>query len=183
MKFLNLVTVLSAALPALAQKLPLHQKSRWIVDDTGARVKLRCINWAGHGEANIPEGLHKQSIDYIADFVRDQGFNCVRLTYSIEHALDPHRSVKDSFKDAAATSGLPVETMDSIYSRIVEKNPFTATCSRQDVYSAVIKALWDRKVMTILDNHVSKGSWCCKLDRLLSILSFFISRRRLTPKP
>ena len=142
-------------------QLPLHTQSRWIMDNSGARVKMRCINWAGHGEANVPEGLHKASVASIADFVRDQGFNCVRLTYSIDHALDPHVAVADSFKGAAAYSGLAVETLDGLYAQVAQRNPDLAQGSRQDVFAAVIKALWERGVMTLLDNHVSKASWCC----------------------
>ncbi|KAE9407560.1 cellulase family protein [Gymnopus androsaceus JB14] len=161
---LLLLAILGVVLPALAQTLPLQTESRWILDATGARVKLRCINWAGHLETNIPEGLHVQTIDYIADFIQAQGFNCVRLTYSIDYALNPTISVQDSFTAAANASGLPLETLDGLYSQVVATNPFVADATVQDVRSAVIAALWDRQVMTILDNHVSKASWCCSLD-------------------
>ncbi|KAK8026658.1 cellulase family protein [Apiospora marii] len=144
-------------------QLPLHTQSRWIMDDSGARVKMRCINWAGHGEANVPEGLHKASVASIADFVRDQGFNCVRLTYSVDHALDPHVPVADSFRGAAAYSGLAVETLDGLYAQVAQRNPDLAQGTRQEVFGAVIQALWERGVMTLLDNHVSKASWCCNL--------------------
>ncbi|KAI1878072.1 hypothetical protein JX265_002440 [Neoarthrinium moseri] len=164
MKLASFMGASSLALGALAQQLPLKTDSRWILDDAGNRVKFRCINWAGHMETNIPEGLHKQSIDTIADLIQAQGFNCVRLTYSIDHALNPGVTVKDSFTAAAGASGIAVETLNDMYSQVVEKNPFTETGTTQDVFSAVIKALWDRKIMTVLDNHVSKASWCCNLD-------------------
>ena len=147
---------------ALAQTLPLKTSSRWILDDDGARVKLRCINWAAHGETNTPEGLHKASVATLADFVKDQGFNCVRLTYSIDHALDPRVRLDDSFKAAAGPSGLPEDTFTRLHAQVVEANPALGNdTTRQDVFGAVIAALWDRKIMTILDNHVSKASWCC----------------------
>ncbi|KAI1465268.1 glycoside hydrolase family 5 protein [Daldinia caldariorum] len=156
-------TVLPAALTA-AQKLPLSTSSRWILDADGKRVKLRCVNWAGHQEANLPEGLHKQSIDYIADFISAQGFNCVRLTYSIDHALNPDVRVSDSFASAASAAGVSASDMDGIYAQVAEKNPFVSGATTRAVYEAVIAALWKRGVMTILDNHVSKASWCCNLD-------------------
>ncbi|KIY63779.1 glycoside hydrolase family 5 protein [Cylindrobasidium torrendii FP15055 ss-10] len=159
-----LFLAICCALSAFAQTLPLHTQSRWIMDADNTRVKFRCINWAGHGETNIPEGLHKQSIDHIADFIADNGFNCVRLTYSIDHALAPNTTVRDSFTAAASAANLTVDTLDGLYSRVVEKNPFVGTATTQDVFSAVIAALWDRKVMTVLDNHVSKASWCCNID-------------------
>ncbi|KAH8600916.1 glycoside hydrolase superfamily [Bisporella sp. PMI_857] len=164
MRFSLLLTIAGFSLSALAQKLPLSTSSRWILDSTGARVKLRAINWAGHGEANIPEGLHKQSIDHIADFIKANNFNAVRLTYSIDHALDPNKKVSDSFIAAAAASGIDVATMTNMYNNVVTKNPFIAGASNQDVFAAVIKALWNRGIMTVLDNHVSKASWCCNID-------------------
>ncbi|KAK8090292.1 family 5 glycoside hydrolase [Apiospora hydei] len=146
-------TTAAAAADQQQIQLPLHTQSRWILDASGARVKMRCINWAGHGEANVPEGLHKASVASIADFVRDQGFNCVRLTYSIDHALDPRVRVADS-----------AETMEGVYAAVAAKNPGLAQGTREEVFGAVIKALWERGVVTLLDNHVSKASWCCNLD-------------------
>ena len=177
----------TALLPAAvgAVELPLSTSSRWIVDATGERVKLRCVNWAGHMEVNIPEGLHKQPVESIADKIRDLGFNCVRLTFSIDHALNPDISLADSFSAAAEATGV---NLDDLLARVAEKNPFgtataaagdgtvnanvnatdvAATVTTRDVFSAVISALWDRGIMTILDNHVSKASWCCKSFWLL----------------
>jgi endoglucanase len=162
MRLSSVLAVLGVALPALAQELPLKTSSRWILDNSGQRVKLRCINWAGHMETHIPEGLHKQSIDHITGFIKDQGFNCVRLTYSIDYALSPGTTVQDAFTAAAGASGLPVDTLNGLYAQVVQNNPFVINATTQDVYSAVIKSLWDNNVMTILDNHVSKASWCCK---------------------
>src|SRR5690349_6441116 len=93
------------AAPVLGQSLPLHTSSRWILDANNIRVKFRCVNWAGHLEVNIPEGLNKQPIDSITTWIHQQGFNCVRLTYSIDHALNPNLLVSDSFSAAAAASG------------------------------------------------------------------------------
>lgn len=162
MQLLPVLVALAVTAPVLAQTLPLKTQSRWILDADDTRVKFRCINWAGHGEANIPEGLHKQSIDHIAEFIKDQGFNCVRLTYSIDHALNPDVTVKDSFTAAADAAGVDVGVFDDLYSRVAEKNAFVEDATTQDVFSAVISALWERQIMTILDNHVSKASWCCK---------------------
>ncbi|OAA58066.1 glycoside hydrolase family 5 protein [Niveomyces insectorum RCEF 264] len=173
MKFFErAVTVLSgltatamAVAEAAAPVLPLHTSSRWILDATDTRVKFRCVNWAGHLEVNLPEGLHKQSIATLADWVQAQGFNCVRLTYSIDHALHPDVSVADAFRNAAAAAGVPPANMTALYEAAVAHNPFLgdpATTTR-DVFGAVVDALWARGVMTLLDNHVSKASWCCNL--------------------
>jgi endoglucanase len=50
-----------------------------------------------------------------------------------------------------------------LYGAAVDKNPFLANSTVRDVFSAVISQLWSRGVMTVLDNHVSKASWCCDL--------------------
>ncbi|KJZ76040.1 hypothetical protein HIM_04496 [Hirsutella minnesotensis 3608] len=149
-------------------KLPLSASSRWIVDATGKRVKLRCINWAGHLEANVPEGLHRQSIEHTADWIAAQGFNCVRLTYSIDMATHPMLKVDDSFRNAAKATGADEKAMMQLYDAAVQRNPFlkgaNGTVSVLDVFDKVQASLWQRGVMTILDNHVSRASWCCDLN-------------------
>ncbi|KAI1108102.1 glycoside hydrolase family 5 protein [Nemania sp. NC0429] len=163
MKIALVAAIFGAALPALGVKLPLKTSSRWILDADGQRVKLRCVNWAGHLEANTPEGLNKQPVSHIADFVAAQGFNCVRLTYSIDHALNPNVPLSQAFASAATAANIDVNAMNTMYAQIVEKNSFAASGTTRDAYAAVISALWERGVMTILDNHVSKASWCCGL--------------------
>ncbi|KAJ7507163.1 glycoside hydrolase family 5 protein [Mycena galericulata] len=156
------LTVLGLALPfALAQTLPLSSSSRWIVDATGARVKFRCANWVGHLEANVPEGLSNQPLDTIVNWVADNGFNCVRLTYSIDMALAPSVSVSDSFTQGGVAAGVDATEFAAVYNAAAKLNPFLTTSTRLEVFGAVIDALWARGVMTVLDNHVSKASWCC----------------------
>ncbi|KAG9255183.1 cellulase family protein [Emericellopsis atlantica] len=155
------------ALPnVLAQKpnVPLSSSGRWIVDTDGARVKLRCINWPGHMEPNIPEGLSKQSVDYIADWIAGAGFNCVRLTFSIDMALNPDVDVEESFRIGASSGGVDEAALMKQYKMAVEKNSFLAKASRMDVFGVVEDALWERGLMTFLDNHVSKAKWCCNLE-------------------
>ncbi|RYP10463.1 hypothetical protein DL764_000646 [Monosporascus ibericus] len=152
--------VASAAAAVAAPELPLSTQGRWIVDASGARVKLRCANWAGHMEANVPEGLHKQPVGRIADIIAAAGFNCVRLTYSVDHALAPNVKVADAFISSAGSAGVGREAIDGLLAQVAEKNPWVlegegATTRR--VFEEVIKSLWDRGVVTILDNHVSKA--------------------------
>ncbi|KAK3374930.1 glycoside hydrolase family 5 protein [Podospora didyma] len=156
--FLGLITPF-----VVGQALPLKTSSRWILDNNNQRVKLRCVNWAGHMETNVVEGLHRQSVDYIVDWIKQQGFNCVRLTYSIDHALDPGRKVSESFTNSAAAAGVPLDSMVNLYNQVVEKNPWIASATTRDVFGVVVDKLWAQGIMTILDNHVSKASWCCDL--------------------
>lgn len=159
-QFHSLLVVLSVLpLQALAS---LHTSSRWILDEAQNRVKLRCINWAGHLDTRIPEGLDKQPLDKITAWIADNGFNCVRLTYSIDMALDPSQRVVDSFK-AAGNAWNIQSKMDGIYNTAVTQNPFLARASTLDTFASVIDSLDNKGVMTILDNHVSKASWCCNL--------------------
>jgi endoglucanase len=164
MRFASYVLgLVGSAYVALGQTLPLHTSSRWILDANDARVKFRCVNWAGHLEANVPEGLNKQSIDYITTWIHQQGFNCVRLTYSIDHALSPNLLVSDSFTAAAAASNTSLASLTSAYSAAVQANPFLQNATTSDVFAAVVDSLWSKGIMTVLDNHVSKASWCCNL--------------------
>lgn len=116
-------------------------------------------------ETHVPEGLHRNSIANIAAFIASSGFNCVRLTYSIDWALNPDESVPDAFTNSVALAGVPehLDNITAIYASAVQQNPFLATATVQDVYGEVIGNLWANGVMTILDNHVSRAQWCCNL--------------------
>jgi hypothetical protein len=60
----------------------LSTDSRWIVDGSGKRVKLACVNWPSHLETMFSEGLSKQPVDVISKSIISMGFNCVRLTWA-----------------------------------------------------------------------------------------------------
>ncbi|KAF8303374.1 glycoside hydrolase [Clavulina sp. PMI_390] len=142
----------------------LATNSRWIVDSTGARFKLRCVNWAGHMEANVPEGLQHKPVAYIASWIAKAGFNCVRLTYSIDMALSPTMSVQTSFANGGVNSGAGAGSLDGLYAQAVVQNPFLATSTVLGAFGAVINALDAVGVKVILDNHVSRAQWCCDLN-------------------
>ncbi|KAM3512418.1 hypothetical protein MY11210_003908 [Beauveria gryllotalpidicola] len=166
---MKLSAALGLALLALAAAVdkpavPLHSSSRWILDRDNQRVKLRCVSWAGHLEANLPEGLHKQPVSRLAGWIASAGFNCVRLTYSIDMALHPSLPVRDSFAAAAAATGADAAGLMALHDAAVDMNPFLANATVIDAFDAVQAALWDCGVVTILDNHVSRASWCCDLD-------------------
>lgn len=165
LKFVAAGLLAAGATSLTAPTLPLSSSSRWILDAESNRVKFRCVNWAGHMETHVPEGLHRQSISNIADFIADQGFNCVRLTYSIDWALNPNESVFDAFSNAAALAYIPESngSFVDMYNHALSYNPFLANATVRDVFGEVIDQLWDRGVMTLLDNHVSRAQWCCNL--------------------
>ena len=56
-----------------------------IVDSQGARVKMACVNWYGaHMEGHVVNGLDRQTVFSIANTIKEIGFNCVRLPFSLE---------------------------------------------------------------------------------------------------
>ncbi|KAI0707380.1 glycosyl hydrolase family 5 protein/cellulase [Earliella scabrosa] len=149
------------ALMGMASAQVLHTSSRWILNSSNQRVKFRCANWAGHMEVNIPEGLQYQSAAYIANWIGSNGFNCVRLTYSIDMALNPNLRVSDSFTAAASPAGVSTSTMQSLYNSVVSKNPWIANATVLSTFARVIDELKAKNVMVVLDNHNSRAGWCC----------------------
>ncbi|EJD34572.1 glycosyl hydrolase family 5 protein/cellulase [Auricularia subglabra TFB-10046 SS5] len=146
---------------AHASAIVLHTSSRWILDSNNQRVKLRCVNWAGHMEVGIPEGLQFQTPETIANWIASNGFNCVRLTFSIDRALNPTRLVRDSFTAAAGPAGVSASTMQSLYNTVVAKNSWISSATLEQAYARVIDALGARGVLVMLDNHNSRAGWCC----------------------
>lgn len=68
-----------------AYKYPLSTKDARIVDADGAPVKMACVNWYGaHMERYVVDGLDIQPYQFIVSRVKDLGFNCVRLVYSLD---------------------------------------------------------------------------------------------------
>lgn len=164
--FLPLLLLVPLAAAASLPPLPLHTSSRWILDANNHRVKLRCTNWAGHMETHLPEGLHHKSVDHITSWIAAQGFNCVRLTYSIDQALNPNRTVAAAFSIAASAAGVSVNDMNNFRDRVVQNNPWInpQQTTTRNVIEYIVAKLADKGIMTILDNHTSSAKWCCNID-------------------
>lgn len=95
--------------PLMADALPLHTDSRWIVDENGQRVKLACVNWVSHLEVLVAEGLSYQPVDVISKRILSMGFNCVRLTWPLFLATNDSLAaitVKQSFKNLGLVEAL-----------------------------------------------------------------------------
>ncbi|KAL3511360.1 hypothetical protein ACH5RR_030761 [Cinchona calisaya] len=134
---------------------PLYTNSRWIVNESGQRVKLACVNWVTHLEVVVAEGLSKQPVDVISKNIVDLGFNCVRLTWPLflfTNDTLASLTVRQSFRMVGLT--------DSI-SGFQTNNPSIIDLSLIDAYQAVVASLANNNVMIILDNHISKPGWCC----------------------
>ena len=78
----HIILLLFLHLPLLSSSLELCTDGRWIVDESGHRVKLACVNWASHIDTMVTEGLNKQPLATITAYIAALGFNCVRLTYA-----------------------------------------------------------------------------------------------------
>lgn len=72
------------ASPASPTLRPLSALGNQYVDDTGAKVRLKGINWYGQdGASMVPNGLYNSiSFKEILNQVQGLGFNCLRLPFS-----------------------------------------------------------------------------------------------------
>ncbi|EMF10750.1 glycoside hydrolase family 5 protein [Sphaerulina musiva SO2202] len=168
---MRLVTV-GAALTAVVAAIPTQRRSAWpfapfktsgrdIVDTNGDKVLYAGTNWPGHNDVMIPEGLQYQSIESIVSMIKSLGMNVVRLTYAIE-MVDDIFSNKNSTLSAALDNALGSVNGSIVLQQILSHNPsFTASTTRLEVYDAVTAECYKQQLLVHLDNHVSKGEWCC----------------------
>ncbi|KAK4402705.1 hypothetical protein Sango_1011200 [Sesamum angolense] len=137
---------------------PLSTNSRWIVDETGQRVKLSCVNWPSHLEVVVAEGLSKQPVDEISEEIRSLGFNCVRLTWPLflfTNDTLAARTVRQSLTNLGlfeAIAGFQTNNPDIIDLPLI------------DAYQAVVGSLGKKNVMIILDNHTRTNQGCHHLQ-------------------
>ncbi|MEQ0558092.1 cellulase family glycosylhydrolase [Amycolatopsis sp. NEAU-NG30] len=141
---LALLPMLSLPAPAEAHvpgvALPLKTSAQWVVDQRGHRVKLASVNWFGAESAEfVVGGLDKQPLDKLARLIRQGGFNSVRLPWSNE-LVESNPVVADEYLTA---------------------NPRLRGKRALSILDDVIDALGRHGLMVILDNHRSRGDWCC----------------------
>ncbi|CAI9784640.1 unnamed protein product [Fraxinus pennsylvanica] len=125
-----------------------------MVDElTGERVKLECVNWAGHLEPIFVEGLDKRPLGQIARNVSTMGFNCVRLTWAT-YMVTRHANltVTQSFRDLG---------LEDAMAGIAKNNPDLVNLTVVNAQNSVIEELGLCGIMVVLDNHVSQPIWCC----------------------
>ncbi|KAK4429754.1 Glycosyl hydrolase 5 family protein [Sesamum alatum] len=149
-----LVADLLIAISTVAAQ-PLSTNSRWIVDETGQRVKLSCVNWPSHLEVVVAEGLSKQPVDEISEEIRSLGFNCVRLTWPL------FLFTNDTLAALTVRQSLKNLGLFEAVAGFEANNPDIIDLSLINAYQAVVGSLGKKKVMIILDNHTSKPGWCC----------------------
>ena len=121
-------------------RVPLRTASRYIVDSDGLRFKLAGVNWYGAESAMlVPDGLSLQPMGIIARQIRAMGFNSVRIPFCNQL----------------------VETNPVVPDSVISANPELQGKTSLEVLDAVIDALSAQGLVTILDNHRSRGDWCC----------------------
>jgi endoglucanase len=101
--------------------------------------------------------LNWRTVDAIATWISEAGFNCVRMTYSTDMALDPHQKVSAAFNAAAAGSG-DLANVTGLFNNAVAINPWLETATTLETFGVILSALKDHNVMAILDNHNSHAS-------------------------
>jgi hypothetical protein len=145
-----------------AVKLPLSTSGRWFLDGDGNKFTYIGVNWPGHMETMIPEGLSHQSIATITSKIKDLGMNSIRLTYATEMIDDivnrkGDTTVRQSFiKTFGERNGL------ATFDKIMAKNPnINETTTRLQVFDAVAAECSKQGIIIHLDNHISKAKWCC----------------------
>jgi endoglucanase len=128
------------AQPVPGVTLPLATDGPRIVDQDGRHVRLLAVNWFGAESGEfVVGGLDKQPLDTLAKTIRDGGFNTVRLPWSNEL----------------------VERDPVVEARYLSANPALKGKTAMAVFDAVVDALGREGLMVILDNHRSRGDWCC----------------------
>jgi hypothetical protein len=141
-----------------AAAVTLSTSSRWIVDESGHRVKLACVNWPSHLEPVVTEGLGRQPVGAIVATLASLGFNCVRLTYPITLATNATLSSL-TVRQSLLAHGL-AETVGGVQ----VNNPAYLDLTLMESLKAVVGSLGESGVMVVLDNHVSRPEWCCGDD-------------------
>ena len=123
--------------------LPLSTSGRWIVDAAGRRVRLAAVNWYGtESPEHVVGGLDRAKLAAIADWIRAQGFNAVRIPFSNQMW----------------------ETDPVVQAKYLRANPALIGMDAQEILDRVIDALGAAGLMVILDDHTTNAGWCCQLN-------------------
>lgn len=132
----------------------LSTNKRWIVEESsGKRVKLHCVNWSGHLNAMLGEGLNIIALKDVVAQMKGLGFNCVRYTWAT-HMFTRYATHKvgdklDSLKLHGVRLGLRVH------------NPSMENITVVEAFDAVVNEFGKQGMMVLADNHVSDPKWCC----------------------
>ncbi|KAB8303540.1 hypothetical protein EYC80_004948 [Monilinia laxa] len=142
---------------------PFTTSGRWIVDSAGHNVSYAGVNWPGAADTMLPEGLQYQSISTIVSKIKSLGMNVIRLTYAIQMIDEYYANGEvDIPISTSLTTALGTANGTAVLNKIIKNNPtFTAKTTRMEVFDAVAAECLKQQIYVHLDNHISKGTWCC----------------------
>jgi hypothetical protein len=136
-------------------EFPFSTKDNSIIDAKGTIVQMKCVNWAGHMETLMPEGLQHNSIENIVLLIKKMNMTCVRLLYSVDVTLSSNLTAYQSLSRLNLTTALQ---------GFIENNPLLINTSVSNVFDAVLNTLGKYNILVLFDNCVSKAMWCCNND-------------------
>lgn len=147
---------------AASAVLPLTASGRWIQDTKGQRVTYAGVNWPGHQEVMIPEGLQYQSVATIVGKIKSLGMNVIRLTYATEMIDNLYDSKSDTSVKTSLSKALGPAEGTRIWNMVSKYNPWiTESTTRLQTFDAVAAECLKQGILVHLDNHMSKATWCC----------------------
>ncbi|KAH8650528.1 putative endoglucanase E1 [Tricladium varicosporioides] len=143
---------------------PFVSSGRYIHNSLGENVTYVGVNWPGAADAMIPEGLQYQPISKIVSDIKSLGMNVIRLTYAVEMVDDIFDNGGDKTLLASFQNALGTANGLTVVNKIIANNPsFTQSTTRVQVFDAVAAECKKQGIYVHLDNHISKGEWCCSL--------------------
>jgi hypothetical protein len=123
---------LQLLLPCVYALLPLSTSGPNLVDSKGNRTVYAGVNWPGHLDAMVPEGLQFRSVAQIVTTIKSLGMNVVRLTYAtemVDEALAGRTDAKAGFiKALGARNG------QAVWSSIAQRNGWRDGITRLQVF-------------------------------------------------
>lgn len=121
-------------LPCVNALLPLSTSGAYLVDAKGNRMVYAGVNWPGHLDAMIPEGLQFRSVAQIVATIKGLGMNVVRLTYAtemVDEALAGRTDARAGFIKA-----LGERNGQAVWRNIAQKNGWRDGTTRLQVNPA-----------------------------------------------
>jgi len=153
-KPLSLILLLAFSIFAShSNSLPLSTNNRWIVDETGKRVKLHCVNWSSHMNAMVAEGLETIPLKDVIAQLKGLGFDCVRYTWATE--------MFTRYSNYKVGENLDKLNLTSSRLGIRFYNPSLENITVVEAFDFVIDEFGKQGMMVLADNHVSDPKWCC----------------------
>ncbi|KAL8669763.1 MAG: hypothetical protein Q9168_005657 [Polycauliona sp. 1 TL-2023] len=140
---------------------PFSTTGRWITNADNVNLTYAGVNWPGHLDAMVPEGLQKASVADIVTKIKSIGMNAIRLTFAIQ-MVDEIYAKKDGSLETTFINALGAENGTEVLRQVLKANPtFTNATTRLEVFDAVAAECAKQGIYVHLDNHMSSAGWCC----------------------